>query len=89
MFLAYLKFGFSRATTDASIAIRLGYIDRAKGLKIVEKYDHIFPIEYLSDYLKYFKMSKKEFFKILQSFVNMKIFKNKDVLNLRLKKKII
>ena len=89
MFLAYLKFGFSRATTDASIAVRLGYMDRAIGLKIIEKYDHIFPIEYLNDYLKYFKMSKKEFFKILQSFVNMKIFKNKDVLNLRLKKKII
>ena len=86
MFLAYLKFGFSRATTDASIAIRLGYIDRAKGLKIVEKYDHIFPIEYLNDYLKYFKMSKKEFFEILQSFVNRKLFKNNDVLNLRLKK---
>ena len=33
MFLAYLKFGFSRATTDASIAIRLGYISRQKRKK--------------------------------------------------------
>lgn len=87
MFLAYLKFGFSRATTDASIAIRLGYMNRQKGRKIVEKYDHIFPHEHLGQYLKYFKLNKNEFFKILRSFVNKDIFENKDVLNLKLKKK--
>ena len=89
MFLAYLKYGFSRATTDTSIAIRLGYMDREKGLKLVEKYDHIFPAEYLNDYLKYFKMSKQEFFKTLQTFVNKKLFKNNDVLNLKLKNHVL
>ena len=44
---------------------RIAYMSRAKGLKIMEKYDHIFPLEYLNDYLKYFKMSKNEFVKIL------------------------
>ena len=62
MFLAYLKFGFSRATTDASIAIRLGIHESTKRKKIVEKYDHIFPHEHLGQYLKYFKLNKKEFF---------------------------
>lgn len=87
MFLAYLKFGFSRATTDTSIAIRLGYMSRKKGLQIVKKYDHIFPQEHLKAYLKYFKMSKKQFFEILKTFINKKIFINDDVLNLKFKVK--
>lgn len=87
MFLAYLKFGFSRATTDTSIAIRLGYMNRKKGKEIVDRIDHVFPHEYLNLYLKYFKLNKSEFFKILESFVNKDIFVNKNVLNLEIKKK--
>tara|TARA_B100000035_G_C20994080_1_gene551625 strand:+ start:220 stop:1332 length:1113 start_codon:yes stop_codon:yes gene_type:complete len=87
MFLAYLKFGFSRATTDASIAIRLGYINRKKGLNLVKKYDHIFPREHLNDYLRYFKLTKLNFYKHLKSFINKKIFANSNLFDLKLKKK--
>lgn len=86
MFLAYLKFGFGRATTDASIAIRLGYMSRKKGLNLVKKYDHIFPQEHLKDYLKYFNLTKVDFFKILKSFINKKIFTNSNLFNLEFKK---
>ena len=86
MFIAYLKFGFSRATTDTSIAIRLGYMNRKKGLKLVNKYDHIFPKEYLNDYLKNFKINKNEFIKTLKSFINKDLFKNDDIFNLKLNK---
>ena len=37
MYLAYLKFGFGRATTDASIDIRAGKLTRNKGLKLVKE----------------------------------------------------
>jgi len=85
MYLAYIKLGFGRATTDASIAIRLGYMNRNQGIRIVKKKDNIFPEEFLYDYLKYFNISKKYFFKILKSLVNKKIFKNSDnLLNLKL-----
>ena len=85
MYLAYIKFGFGRATTDSSIAIRLGYMNRNRGIRIVKKKDNIFPEEFLYDYLKYFNISKKYFFKILKSLVNKKIFKNSDnLLNLKL-----
>lgn len=86
MFIAYLKFGFSRATTDTSIAIRLGYMTRKNGLSIVNKYDNIFPSEFLKDYLKYFNLSKNEFFSVLKKHLNRKIFQNDNIFNLKLKK---
>ena len=49
-------------------------MSRKNGLKIVKKFDHIFPLQYLNDYCKYFKMSKKEFFKTVNKFKNKAIF---------------
>ena len=74
MYLAYLKYGFSRATSDTSIEIRHKRISRTQAIKIVKKYDHVFPINYLSDYCKYFNINKKEFFKILDSHKNNFLF---------------
>ena len=75
MHLAYLKFGFGRATTDASIDVKMETgLDKAKQLK---NYDHIFPDEYLHDYLEYFAMDKNEFFQVLESHRNHNIFEKK------------
>ena len=74
MYLAYLKFGFSRATTDTSIAIRHRRMTRKKAIKIVKKQDHIFPKSFIPDYCKYFKMTKKKFFSATHKFINKEIF---------------
>lgn len=74
MYLAYLKFGFSRATTDVSINIRHKRLNKAKGLKIIKQNDKLFPKEFLKDYLLYFRMTKKQFFKVTKKFVNQKLF---------------
>jgi N-acetyl sugar amidotransferase len=74
MYLAYLKFGFGRATTDTSIAIRENKLQRKKALEIVKKYDHIFPAKFLKEYCNYFEMSKSIFFKTIYNFVNKQIF---------------
>ena len=66
MYLAYLKFGFGRATTDVSIGIRQKY-SKKQGIKLIKKNDSLFPEEFLNDYLNYFKMNKSQFFKILKS----------------------
>ena len=78
MYLAYLKFGFGRATTDASIDIRAGKLTRNKGLKLVKELDHLFPINFIDDYLNYFQMKRKDFFDHLENFRNKKIFKLKN-----------
>ena len=82
MYLAYLKFGFGRATTDTSIDIRHKKLTRKQAIKIVKKYDRIFPKNYLSDYCKYFNMTQKNFIKILHKFINKDIFeiKNKKII---------
>jgi N-acetyl sugar amidotransferase len=74
MYLAYLKFGFGRATTDTSIDIRHRRISRKKAIKIVKKFDGIMPKSYISDYCNYFKMTKKNFFKTIHKFINKDIF---------------
>ena len=78
MYLAYLKFGFGRATTDASIDLRAGKLTRNKGLKLVKELDHLFPTNFIDDYLNYFKMKRKDFFDHLENFRNKKIFKLKN-----------
>ncbi len=74
MYLAYLKFGFARATTDACIDIRNGKISKEEAIKLVKEYDHKFPYEYLNDYLEYFEMSEDEFWETLEKFRNKEIW---------------
>ncbi len=74
MYLAYLKFGFGRATSDTSINIREGKISRSKAISIVKKYDKIFPHSFTKEYCSYFNMNSKDFKKTVNKFVNKKIF---------------
>ncbi len=74
MYLAYLKYGFSRATSDTSIDIRHKRISRRLGLKKVKQFDHVFPSEYLSDYCDYFNMTRTELIKNVMKFKNKSIF---------------
>ena len=68
-YMMYLKFGFGRATADTSIAIRHKKMSRKKAIKIVKKYDHIFPKSFMSDYCEYFQMSKNQFLNTLFKFL--------------------
>ncbi len=86
MYIAFLKFGFSRAATDTSIEIRHKKMSRKKAVKIVKNKDYIFPKEFLKKYLNYFKINKKKFFDILSKQLNKEIFLNRDLNKLILKK---
>ena len=87
MFIAYLKYGFSRATTDTCIEIRHQKLKRKVAIPIIKRKDHIFPKEFLNKYLNYFNLEKKLFLQILEKLMNKKIFKDsRDIFNLKLKK---
>jgi len=73
--MMYLKFGFGRATQDAGIEIRRGSMDRDQAINLVNLYDKIFPMEFLELYCEYYQMSEKEFFDVLDSWVNKTLFK--------------
>ena len=74
-YLMYLKFGFGRATQDAGIEIRRGAMTREQGLNLVRLYDNHFPEEFLSEYLDYYQMNKKEFLKVIDHWANKNLFK--------------
>ena len=77
-YLMYLKFGFGRALQDAGIDIRRGSMTRDQAIQLVNLYDNHLPKEYLESYLSYFQMSEKDFYDVLDKWVNKDLFENHD-----------
>lgn len=77
-YLMYLKFGFGRATQDASIEIRRGAMDRQQALNLVRLYDGQYPQEFLETYLTYYQMTKEEFDGALDRWANRELFEKVD-----------
>jgi N-acetyl sugar amidotransferase len=73
-YLMYLKFGFGRATQDASIEIRRGAMDRDQAINLVRLYDGHYPEEFLEMYLDYYDMEKHQFEAILDKWVDKNLF---------------
>nr|NJM04385.1 N-acetyl sugar amidotransferase [Desulfobacula sp.] len=73
-YFKYLKYGFGRATDNACLDIRLGYISREEGVRLVNKYDGIPPKKAIREYLAYTGFSEIELQDIMNSFTNKKIF---------------
>ncbi|MFH1841398.1 MAG: N-acetyl sugar amidotransferase [Candidatus Nealsonbacteria bacterium] len=59
-YLKYLKFGYGRATDDATTEIRYGRMSREEGIEMVKKYDHQRP-QSLDVFLKFLGITEKEF----------------------------
>lgn len=82
-YFCFLKFGFGRATAQASSLIRRNKISRSEALKKVKEIEGKFPWSYLDkklkDILKSIDMTQDEFIDICDKFTNKQIFKiNKD-----------
>ena len=74
-YLAYIKFGIGRTTSDTAHEIRDGKINREEGIALVEKYDHEFPSKYFAEFLEYCSITNAEFFDILDSWRSSHIWK--------------
>lgn len=59
-YMMHVKFGFGRATRDASRLIQNGHMTRADGLGLVRKFDGEFPSKYWKDVLDYLGMTEDE-----------------------------
>jgi N-acetyl sugar amidotransferase len=59
-YLKYLKFGYGRATDDASTEVRHGRMTREEAIDLVAQYDHRRPGT-LDTYLSFLKVSEQEF----------------------------
>ena len=67
-YMAFIKFGISRATADASHQIRDGILTRDEGVDLVLKYDHEYPSKFQDEFLTYMNMNLDELQKIIDKF---------------------
>jgi hypothetical protein len=67
-YTAYIKFGFGRATQDASQEVRNNHITRDEAVALVKKYDGEFPSKYFKEFLEYISLTEEEFHEICDSF---------------------
>ena len=65
--MKYIKFGFGRATDDASHEVRDGHISREEAIALVKRYDGEFPEKYFQDFLDYLNISQSYFWQIVDS----------------------
>jgi N-acetyl sugar amidotransferase len=64
-YLKYLKFGYGRATDDASMEIRHGRMSREEGIMLVRKYDHVTPST-LATYLNFMQITEGQFYEWIE-----------------------
>jgi N-acetyl sugar amidotransferase len=73
-YLKFLKFGYGRATDDASIEIRHGRLSREEGIKLVERYDSKRP-KSLEKYLEFLEIKEEDFFKLIDPMRDLSIWR--------------
>lgn len=66
-YLAYLKFGLGRCTSDTAHEIRDGHMTREEGLALVKKFDGEFPSKYFQTFLEYCDITEDYFWEVLNS----------------------
>lgn len=77
-YLKYLKFGYGRATDDASTEIRRGRLSRAEGIELVKHYDARTP-SYLPFYCDFLGISVQEFYRWVEPMRDLSMWqKNPD-----------
>ena len=74
-YFKWLKFGYGRATDNASIEIRLNSMNRHEGKKLVREHEGKLPEKFLNEFLKDWNMSRDEFLQIADKFTNKDLFK--------------
>jgi N-acetyl sugar amidotransferase len=66
-YLAFVKFGIGRATSDAAHEIRDGKITREEGVALVKRYDGEYPKKYYKEFLEYCSITDDEVQAVIDS----------------------
>jgi N-acetyl sugar amidotransferase len=67
-YMAYVKFGIGRCTSDAAHEVRDGDLEREEALSLVQKYDGEFPTKYLKECLEYLGMDSEHMGTVIERF---------------------
>lgn len=66
-YLAFIKFGLGRATSDSAHEIRDGHLTREEGVGLVQKFDGEFPQRYFKEFLEYCDITEEFFWEVIDS----------------------
>ena len=72
--IKYLKFGFGRMTDYLNEEIRLGRVSRKEAILLAKKYDGKIADKYINDFCDYIEITKSEFWREVNKFVNKDLF---------------
>lgn len=67
-YLAYVKFGIGRCTSDAAHEVRDGHITREEAVSLVHRYDGEFPAKHFAEFLDYTGLTEAEFWGVVNSY---------------------
>lgn len=73
-YLAYLKFGIGRATSDSAHEIRDEKITREEGVYLVHRFDGEFPKKHWAESLDYMGLKESEALEIIESWKNPEVW---------------
>lgn len=67
-YLAFIKFGIGRTTSDAAHEVRDGHIDREEAIALVRRYDGEFPARYFQEFLDYLDIDEAKFWEVVDKY---------------------
>ncbi len=77
-YLAFIKFGLGRATSDSAHEIRDGHITREEGVELVRKYDGEFPQKHFKEFLEYCDIKEDFFWEVVNSWRSPHLWKKEN-----------
>lgn len=76
-YLAYIKFGLGRTTSDTAHEIRDGHITREDGIHLVKRFDGEFPNLHFETFLKYCDITEEHFHNLIDSWRSPHLWEKK------------
>ncbi len=67
-YLAFIKFGIGRCTSDAAHEVRDGHITREEAVALVHRYDGEFPSKHFAEFLTYMGLTEEDFWDVVNSY---------------------
>lgn len=74
-YLAYIKFGIGRATSDTAHEIRDDKITRDEGIALIRRFDGEFPQKHFEEFLEYCSIDEEKFWEVIDSWRSDHIWK--------------
>jgi hypothetical protein len=75
-YLAFMKFGIGRCTSDAAHEIRDGHISREEGAALVRRFDGEFPNRWFKEFIEYLDITEEYYWQVMDKFRTPHVWRN-------------